>query len=479
MKSDDAIEWMNASDMVELTTTGQLTVVQIAAAMIERINAVNGMVNAVVDFDPEQLMRDAKALDQKLQSGSSLGALFGVPYTIKDVTAVKGRKLTGGMKPRKDNVADHDAVIVRRLREADGLFLGKTNTPEAAYYGVTDNHLYGPTHNPWKHGYNAGGSSGGAAAAVVSGIGPLAEGSDGAGSVRIPSAMCGAVGFKPSMGLVPQTLSAVRFNEWAYHGPITRTVADNALMLDVISGPDSSDPMTFPATGRTFSTEVTKNISGLRIAWSDNLNLGEVDEEVRTIARDAAYALTAAGATVTDDTPHWGNPEEAMWHRMWVYSKASMYDQADWRSLRGEVDDQLIDLVLEVEELSAIDIGRANTYRGQMWDTFDRFMQDYEILASPTLSTATFPLGQFAPDYLRDKPLRSQLLGWFFTYPFNMLTTPAISIPAGFTSDGRPVGLQLAGRHHADGMVLRVAAAFERLRPWAHKHPQLVEAGTS
>ncbi|WP_312980200.1 amidase family protein [Corynebacterium sp.] len=473
MVTSEDIMWMSATDLTALTSTGELKVIEVADVMIERIEKANGTINAVVDFDADQVRADAHELDRTLQDTGSTGPLFGVPFTIKDMTAVKGRQLTFGMVPLKDNIADHDAVVVQRLRAAGALFLGKTNTPESGYYGGTDNHLYGPTHNPWKHGYTAGGSSGGAAAAVAAGIGPIAEGSDGAGSVRIPSAMCGVVGLKPSTGLVPQTLMPGRYNEWAYHGPITRSVADNALMLDVISGPDAADPMTFPDPGVSFSAEVEKGVSGLRVAWSDTLGVGEVDPEVATIAREAVSVLTNAGASVVDDTPAWGNPEEAMWNNIWVPGFAAEYDMVDWETHRGDVDDNLIELMHEAEEVTAVDVGRGAAFRGEMWDVFSTFMDDYDILASPTLASAAFPLERFAPEWLEGKPLRSQILQWLFTYPFNMMTTPAITVPAGFTSDGRPVGLQLAGGHHADAIVLRAAAAVEKLRPWSEHRPNV------
>ncbi|ANE03876.1 amidase [Corynebacterium crudilactis] len=473
MISRTDIPWMQATEIVELTSTGQLAVSEIAEAMISRVESVNPTINAIVDFDPDQVRRDAEALDQKLARGENVGPLFGVPFTIKDLTAVKDRKLTFGMAPMKDNVADHDAVIVKRLLGAGGLFLGKTNTPESGYYGGTDNHLFGPTHNPWKIGYTAGGSSGGAAAAVAAGLGPIAEGSDGAGSVRIPSAMCGVVGLKPSTGRIPQTILPGRYFEWAYHGPITRSVTDNALMLDVVSGFDNADPMSLPDPSVSYVAEVSRGVSGFKIAWSENLGVGEVDPEVADIARNALNLLTQAGATIKEDQPDWGFPEDAMWQGIWVPGFASEYDLLDWDSESGNVDENLIAIMKEAENTTAVDYGRAQEFRGRMWDTFSSFMEDYDILASPTLGAAAFPLEQFAPSWLEGKPLRSQVLQWLFTYPYNMMTTPAITVPAGFTSDGRPVGLQLASRLHDDAAVLRAACAVEKLNPWAQYRPEI------
>ncbi len=466
------VGWMPATEIVAAVRDGRLRVADIAEAMIERVQRINPDLNAVICFDPEQVRRDAAALDAAQDEGRELGALHGVPFTIKDLTAVKGLPLTFGLVPLKDNIADHDAAIMERLVAAGGLFLGKTNTPESGYYGGTDNHLFGATHNPWKRGHSAGGSSGGAAAAVAAGLGPLAEGSDGAGSVRIPAALCGVVGMKPSTGRIPQTILAGRYYEWAYHGPITRTVADAALMMDVVCGPDARDPLSLPGHVDYSAAIADRDVAGLRVAWSPDLGLGHVDPEVVDVCARAVQLLADAGAVVEEARPDWDDPETAMWHGVWVPGFASEHDLLDWPALRGQVDDHLIELMAEGERLTGVDVGRADVFRGQMWDTFTAFMSRYDVLVSPTLASATIPLDQFAPSWLEGESLQRQILGWLLTYPFNMMTTPALSLPAGFTADGRPVGLQVAGGLHQDAVVLRTAAALEHLNPWAEHYPE-------
>lgn len=478
MTTSDAIDlaWTSATDLAALVADGRVSVLAIAEAAIERVERINPAINAIVHFDADRVRADAVELDRRRAAGEDLGPLGGVPYTIKDLTAQKGLPLTFGMLPMKDQVAEADAPIVERLAGAGGLFLGRTNTPESGYYGGTDNHLFGPTQNPWRHGYTPGGSSGGAAAAVAAGLGPLAEGSDGGGSVRVPAALCGVVGFKPSRGLVPQTIMPGRFYEWAHHGPITRTVADAALMLDVVSGADSRDPMSFPRTGPSFVSAVHEaSAEGLRVAYSPDLGFGRVDPEVARICASAVERLAEAGATVTEATPAWGDPEEAMWNGAWLPAFASEYDLLDWASARGTVDDELIELILAGERLTAVDIARADVFQGAMWDAYAAFMRDFDVLISPTLSTAAFPSGRFAPEWLDGESLRRRLLGWLLTYPYNMLTAPALSVPAGFTADGLPVGLQIAGGHHADAVVLATGAMVERVRPWADTTPALAE----
>jgi Asp-tRNA(Asn)/Glu-tRNA(Gln) amidotransferase A subunit family amidase len=472
--SDEDLCFTPATELARAIRENRLSPVELAEAFIARIERVNPDLNALIHFNPDQVRAEARALERAQRGSVSLGPIHGIPYTIKDLTAVAGLPLTFGMVPLKDNVADADAPVVTRLRAAGGLFLGKTNTPESGYYGGTDNHLFGPTHNPWKHGHTAGGSSGGAAAGVAAGLSPLAEGSDGAGSVRIPAAMCGVVGLKPSVGRIPQTVLEGRFYNWAFHGPITRTVADNALMLDVLAGASMADPMTLPDAPESFLGALEGDIRGWRVAYSPDLGLDQqIDPEVAEVARAAASAFTELGAHLSEATPPWDDPETAMWHGIWVPGFASEHDLLDWDAQRGVVDDRLIELMHQAERVTAVDIGRADVFRGHMWDAFAAFMAGYDLLVSPTLATATFDHELFAPPWLNGQELRRELLGWLLTYPYNMLGVPAITVPAGFTADGRPVGLQIAGKLHGDGAVLRAAANFEAARPWDSRRPRL------
>lgn len=466
--------WLSAEQIAGSIAEGSTTASEVAQAACARIEQLNPSLNAFVHYDRDQVLRDAAELDARQRTGGPLGPLHGVPFAIKSLTSVNGLPNTHAMKPFADEVAAGDHVVVRRLREAGGLFTGLTNAPEGGYYGGTDGHLYGATHNPWKHGYTAGGSSGGSAAAVAAGLVPIAEGADGAGSVRIPAALCGVTGLKPSLGRIPHELLQTKFETWVFHGPITRSVRDAALVLDATSGFDPRDPLSLPAEAVPFLDRLDRSFEGTRIAYSADLQVGFVDPEVARICREAAGAFEELGATVVADTPDWGEPEQAMWEGIWVPGFAADNDLFDdWRSLRGEVDDQLIDIHLQAEQLTAVQIGRAQAFRSRMYDTFCSFMDGYDLLVSPTLASAAFPLGQFAPDWLSDAPLRSQLLGWLLTYPYNLLTTPAITVPAGFTADGRPVGLQLAARHRADAEVLAAAAAYESVRPWTNRRPEL------
>jgi Asp-tRNA(Asn)/Glu-tRNA(Gln) amidotransferase A subunit family amidase len=472
MTSSDELCWVPAADLGQRIRKGEVTPTDIAEQVVARIEAVNPELNAFISFDRDKVLADAGRLTEAQRRGELAGPLHGVPYSIKDLTAVAGLPLTFGLEPLKDNIPARDAAVVTRMRDAGGLFLGKTNTIESGYHcGSTDNHLFGPTHNPWKHDSIAGGSSGGAATAAATGLGQLHEGSDGAGSIRSPASLCGVVGLKPTGGRVPQTILAGRYSTWVHHGPITRTVTDCALMLSVVAGPDHSDPTSLPADDTDYVAELDKDISGWRVAYSPDLGYAQVDGEVARICRAAADAFGELGAHVTEATPAWGNPVDAMWDGIWVPGIGSGRDLFDWDAQRGHVDDNLIELMHENDRLTGADVGRADVFRGGMWDTFDEFMTGYDLLVTPTLADAAFPLTQFAPDRLLGQPLRQQVLDWILTFPFNMLTVPAITVPAGFTADGRPVGLQIAGRQRADAAVLRAAANFERARPWAQHRP--------
>lgn len=362
------------------------------------------------------------------------------------------------------------------MKAADGLFLGKTNAPEGGYYGGTDNHIYGPTHNPWKKGHTPGGSSGGAGAAIAAGLGPLAEGADGAGSVRIPAAMNGVVGFKPSLGRSPHSLLQGRFYTCIFHGPLTRTVADAALMLNVIPGESDTDPLSLPDPTVDYLDEVNRPIEGWKIAFSPDLGLDvAVDPEVLSVCREALAAFEAAGATVVDATPDFGgNPEEPMWNGVWIPAYASEYDFfPNWETQRGKLDDDLIELIRNAATTTVAEFAWADNFRGAMYDRFAAFMRDFDLLVTPTLAVPTFPFTLPTAPGLENEPLRRRILGWLLTYPFNMATNPAIAVPAGFTSDGRPISLQIVGRFHADGDVLAAAARFEEQRPWADVHPSV------
>ena len=467
------LQWMSAAELSREIRNENLSAREIASSLIEAVERVNPQINAIIHWDPEQLLKDAERLDDKQAREGISGPLHGVPYTIKDLTAVKGLPLTMGIRSLKDSIAPKDAPIVERLKAADGLFLGKTNTPEAGYCGKTTNHLFGATRNPWNTALSAGGSSGGAGAAVAAGLGPLAEGSDGGGSIRVPAALNGVVGFKPSTGRIPMTALQQRFMTNLFHGPLTRTVTDAALMLDVVAGEDSRDPLSLPDPVTSYVEGLKGDLSGWHIAYSPDLGYAQVDAEVARIVEDAVQKFDDAGATVVEATPQWEHPNEIMWNGVWVPGLAGLSRVFPLDEMQDELDEELIELIRYGDKISVTDFSAADAARGRFYDTYNDFMEDYEILATPTTTVASYSVDRFAPEYLDGQPLRDRLLSWCLTPAFSMTTSPTISIPCGFTSDGRPVGLQLAGRHHRDDQVLKAAFAFEQLQPWAAQRPTI------
>lgn len=468
--TDDNLAWLPATELAEQSRTGNIDPVETAEAVISRVEKYNPALRALVHFDAEQTLKEAKALRDR----SDRGPLYGVPFTVKDFTEVTGTPMTdGGFRSMQDFRSDHDTVLVQRMRAAGAFYLGKTNSPQLGYAGVTRNPMWGQTENPWKRGYNPGGSSGGAASAVAAGLGQLAEGSDGAGSVRIPAAMCGVVGIKPSLGVIPHTMIPSRHETYLYHGPITRTVADNALMLDIVSGQSPVDPLSAPLGETHYLDAVNAGAAGLKIAWSPDLGFADVDDEVQSIAREALYTLVDAGASVQEADPGWSNPMQAMFDGVWLPAFAGLEQMIEAEHEQFEVDPELLMLMEEYKKLTFERYGVAKGLRGQVWDLFSAFMSRFDILASPTLTVAGFPHTQFAPESLLGKPFIEQLLGWLLTYPSNMMTNPAITIPAGFTSEGLPVGLQLQAMPFREQTIYAAAGAIEKLRPWAGTRPNL------
>lgn len=469
------IIWSDAVDLARSIAEGAVSVAEVAETFLERIEAVNPLLNAYVHINRDEVRRDAAELDRKREAGEPLGVLHGVPVAIKSLTDVKGMPKTAALKMWDGNVAEHDSILVERLRDAGALIVGLTNAPEFGYYGGTNNHLWGATHNPYKLDHTPGGSSGGSAAAVAAGLVPLADGSDGAGSVRIPASLCGVVGLKPSLGRIPQQMTPGRSQSNLFHGPLARTVADVALWLDAVEGEHEGDPYSISNHGESFSSAVGKPVLGWKIAYSPDMGTGQhVDPEVAQIARAAIDAFEELGATVTEATPTWPAPiDEIFWKGAWLPGYSGMNGMADWDGLHGEVDDDFIEILRQGREQSTAEFGGFDALRGMAYDGFQSFMKDYDLIASPTLTSASFSDEHIEPEWLRGKPLKDRVLGWLLTYPFNIIQNPAISVPAGFTSDGRPVGLQLVGRFRADAAVLTAASAFEEARPWNHVRPPL------
>jgi aspartyl-tRNA(Asn)/glutamyl-tRNA(Gln) amidotransferase subunit A len=402
--------------------------------------------------------------------GDALGLLHGVPVSVKDLIMTKGMRTTWGSKMFERFVPDEDAPVVERLRQAGAIILGKTNTPEFGFKGVTDNPVFGPTRNPWSLGHTPGGSSGGGTAAVAAGLGPLAVGTDGGGSVRIPCSCCGIVGLKPTLGRVAAALTYGGLETLSHTGPMARTVRDAALMLQAIAGPHARDLSSLPLDGTDYLAQLGQGVQGLRLAWTPDWGYAAVDPEVRRIAEAGARRFAEAGCRVEDANPGFQSPERPF-HVLFSGSIAARFGEKlpEWRD---RFDPGLVWMIEQGMAWSAADFVNAANWRRTLSDAFVKFFARHDLLLTPTLAAPPLPMGVNYYEEIGGRRVAPS--GWFaFTYPLNMTGYPAASVPCGWTADGLPVGLQIIGPRFADALVLRAAAAFEAIAPWAAKRPPL------
>lgn len=305
-------------------------------------------------------------------------------------------------------------------------------------------------------------------------LGQLAEGSDGAGSIRVPAAMCGVVGLKPTAGVVPHTQL---FKDWSVHGPIARTVSDTALMLDVLANPATNVAPVPMGVNSSYRESLSTHLDGLRVAWSPNLGLGvHVDSEVVAVASRALDVFERRGACVTEAAPDWVDVSHTMWDNIWLPSIAGKLSEYDLDQNPEEFDAPLREIKLEAQNKSLAAWGISHKKRVEVYAAWDSFMKKYDVLVSPTVASATFPLEQFAPSWMDGLSIREQLLDWLFTYPFNMLGNPALTIPVGLTRDERPVGLQIATRHWGEARLLDIGLALEEEGLRIESYPDVTDA---
>jgi aspartyl-tRNA(Asn)/glutamyl-tRNA(Gln) amidotransferase subunit A len=390
-----------------------------------------------------------------------VGLLDGVPTTIKDIVLTKGwPTLRGSLAIARDQAWNEDAPATARLREQGAVLIGKTTTPEFGWKAVTDSRLTGITRNPWDVSKTPGGSSGGAAAACALGMGALHIGTDGGGSIRIPATFTGVFGIKPSFGRVP-AYPLSPFGTVAHVGPITRTVSDAALMLNVLAQRDHRDWMALPYDPRDLRVGLEDGVRGLKIAFSPALGFAEVDPEVANLVAAAADVFAKLGAQVEEADPGLGNTQatfEAHW-----YTAAAKLLQAYDADQRVAMDPGLLEIAAAGEQVTLMQYLEATAQRGALGQRMLAFHQQYDLLLTPTAPIAAFAAGAELSDPSRQK----RWIDWApFSNPFNLTQQPAASVPCGFTAAGLPVGLQIVGPMHADALVLRAARAFEAVRPW-------------
>lgn len=469
MKNEDLC-FTPATELAEAVRTKKLSPVEITQTFLERIEAVNPKINAFCTLTPDLAMTEAREAEDAVMKGRDLGPLHGVPYSVKDLILTQGIKTMRGSKLYENDVPVEDAVVYERLRKAGGIMLGKTATPEFGHRGSTDSKVSGMTRNPWNTAMTSGGSSGGASAQVAAGLGPLAVGTDGGGSVRIPAAFTGIFGHKPSFGRVP-LYPASAHDHLANIGPMTRTVGDGALMLGVMAGPDDRDRFSLEAAPEDYLGELEKGIKGLRVAWSADLGFAKVDPEVAKVAGEAAKVFKGLGCHFEEINPGFSDPSD-IWWTLWNTAMAG-YLGHYLPEREGDMDPVLVAMIKQGMKISAAELTRAQLARHDVYEAMRALFDNYDLLLTPTVAVLPFDVGHVVPPASIDQP--NPLLAWApFTSPINLTMNPAASVPAGFSASGLPVGLHIIGKRFQDGTVLRAARAFENAQPWAEKKPSLV-----
>jgi aspartyl-tRNA(Asn)/glutamyl-tRNA(Gln) amidotransferase subunit A len=469
MKNEELC-FLPATEMAKAIRAKKLSPVEITQALLERIEQVNPKLNAYCLVLGEQALKQAKQAEKALgKKKKSLGPLHGVPFSVKDLLYTKGVRTMRGSKMYEHYVPTENHPAVDRLLAAGGVMLGKTTSPEFGWKGVTDSPVTGITRNPWNVERTPGGSSGGAAAQVAAGLGPLAIGTDGGGSIRIPAGFSGIFGLKPSFGRVPNAPPSPFFH-LAHAGPMTRTVADAALMLSIMAGPDDRDRLSLEGEPEDYTDKLKKGIKGKRVAWSPDLGFAQVRPQVAAVAAKAAKAFKELGCKVEEVNPGWGDPID-LFTVFWLSGAAGMLKDAlpQWES---KLDPGLVEQVKRGTAYTAVDYVKAQIQRHAYWDKVRGFFEKYDLLLTPTLAVLPFKAGLNHPDQ-GTKPEKDWMNWTPFSYPFNLTHLPAATVPAGFSQDGLPVGLQIVGRRFADMTVLQAAAAFEKARPWAQARPKV------
>ena len=457
-----AVADLPASELRRLVAARELSAVQVVEACLERVRRLDPTINAVVTINPRAL-DEARAVDAKLARGEAAGALCGLPVGIKDVTPVAKLRTTYGSPLYADHVPDEDAVIVARLRAADAVILGKTNCPEFAAGGNTFNEVFGRTRNPWDTTRSAGGSTGGGAAALATGMIALAEGTDLGGSLRIPASFCGVVGLRPTVGVVPTYPTDGTWDTLQVSGPMARTAEDVALMLTVIAGPSELSPVSHPAMGRDYVGAARAGAGkGMRIAYcADPARIG-VDAGVEQACRAAAFGLADAGAHVEEVDLDLSAARTAFLalRGLWFLTHHLAHLDAIERlgtnvasNLRAGLDTSARELALAEQE------------RGRLWHLFRGLFTRVDYLLTPCMAVPPFPVEQNYPDAIAGRPLQTYVDWIAPTFVLSMTGLPVASVPCGVDAEGLPVGMQVVGPRFAEDAVLALAATLQRQHP--------------
>ncbi|HEY2019510.1 MAG TPA: amidase [Bryobacteraceae bacterium] len=466
-----SICFTSAVEMARLIRTKQLSAREALAAHLKQIERVNLKVNAIVTMVPEMAAEAAAKADEMQAHKEKLGALHGLPVAHKDLMETRGIRTTFGSPLYRDYIPTEDDIVVERMRRAGAITLGKTNTPEFGAGSQTFNKVFGATHNPYDLTKTCGGSSGGAAVALACGLVPVASGSDAGGSLRNPAAFCNVVGFRPSIGRVPSPTAAFGWSTLSTSGCLGRSVADLALALSTIAGPDSRAPLSIHEPGERFARPLDRSFKGVRVAWFKDLGGVPFDPAVRTVVNSHRATFESLGCIVEQAEPDFA-PAEIAFRVIRAWNSANAYG-----ARLGEHPDAFKDtLKREIEEglrLTGMDLARAETAHSQLWRRFQAFLEKYEYFVLPTTQLPAFDINTPYPTEIAGVKFDNYIDWMKSCWYISATGNPAASVPGGFTPEGLPVGVEIVGRDREDFSVLQMAHAFEHATGFGKKHPAI------
>ena len=467
--ADSSFCFMSAVEMARLIHAKKLSAREALAMHLKQIERVNPKVNAIVTLAADLAAAAAAKADQMQARGEPLGPLHGLPVAHKDLLETRGIRTTFGSVLYKDYVPTEDDLVVERIRNAGGITIGKTNTPEFGAGSQTFNSVFGATLNPYDLTKTCGGSSGGAAVALACGLAPVATGSDTGGSLRNPAAFCNVAGFRPSIGRVPNPKEAFAWSTLSTRGCLGRSIADLAFALSAIAGPDSRAPLSIGEPGALFARPLNRNFKGVRVAWFKDLGGVPFDPRVRSIVDRHRATFESLGCIVEQAEPDFG-PAETSFRILRAWSSANTYGErlrqhpdAFKDTLKGEIEEGL--------RLTGIDLSLAETAHGQLWHRFQAFLDKYEYFILPTTQLPPFDVQTPYPTEIAGVKFNNYIDWMKSCWYISATGNPAASVPAGFTPEGLPVGIQIVGRHNLDFSVLQMAHAFEQKTGFGTKRP--------
>ena len=470
--AESTICFMSAIEMARLIRAKKLSAREALAAHLKQIERVNPKVNAIVTLVAEMAADAAAKADEMQAHKEPLHPLHGLPVAHKDLLETRGIRTTFGSPLFKDYIPAEDDIVVERMRRAGAIIIGKTNTPEFGAGSQTFNKVFGATRNPYDLTKTCGGSSGGAAVSLACGLAPVVSGSDTGGSLRNPAAFCNVVGFRPSVGRVPNPKAAFAWSTLSTSGCLGRSVADLAYVLSTIAGPDSRAPLSINEPGDLFARPLDRSFKGVRVAWFKDLGGVPFDPRVRTVVDGHRKTFESLGCIVEPAEPDFA-PAEISFRVLRALASANAYgarlhDHPDAfkDTLKGEIEEGL--------RLTGMDVARAETAHGQLWRGFQAFLEKYEYFVLPTTQLPPFDV---------DMPYPTEIAGVKFTNYIDWMKScwyisatgnPAASVPGGFTPEGLPVGVQIVGRNKEDFSVLQMAHAFEQATGFGKKRPSIL-----